>query len=42
MADGSEGPAERTGKIKMGQQLVAVCGRMVDEMAQSEVIRCTQ
>jgi hypothetical protein len=39
MADGSMGPAEKSGKINMGHQLVAVSGRMVDEMAQSEVVR---
>jgi hypothetical protein len=39
MTDGTMGPAEKTGKIKMGQMLIAVNGRMVDELSQSEVVR---
>jgi len=38
MSDGSKGPAEATGKVKMGALLMAVNGCMVAEMMQSEIV----
>jgi hypothetical protein len=39
MANGDKGPVEKSGKIKMGAQLIALAGRNADELAQSEIVR---